>query len=89
MDLHLLDFLNSWFEWIASGMVYLNVWTIFKAKKINGVSLFATWYFSALGLFNLFYYSQLHQYISFSAGILVAIGDLIYLYLFLKYCKNK
>jgi hypothetical protein len=89
MDLHLLDFLNSFFEYTAGGMIWLNIWTIWKDKTIKGVSLFATVYFAALASFNLFYYWELNQKISFFAGVFVAIGDILYLYLFLKYRKNK
>jgi hypothetical protein len=89
MNLHLLDFLNSIFEYVAGGMIFLNIAAILRDKKVNGMSLFAVSYFSALGLFNMFYYWELHQMISFSAGTAVAIGDIIYLHLFLKYRKNS
>ncbi len=70
------DSINSLFEGIGALFVWRNVWQLFKDRAVRGV-YWPTWaFFSAWGLWNLYYYPSLDQWFSFSAGVLLASGNI-------------
>jgi len=56
-----------------------------KHKKIRGVSLLPTIFFSIWGFWNLFYYPYLGQMISFYAGITVVSANTLWIVLAIYY----
>lgn len=81
------DMMNGWFESIGGLMVLNNCRVLYKQKIVRGVSLISTAVFMSWGFYNPFYYAHLHQWLSFSGGMIIVSGNLLWLYLALYYKK--
>ncbi len=86
------DLLNALFELVGAIAVWMNIWVYAKDRSIKGVYWPMSVFYCAWGIFNCYYYPSLHQWFSFYAGILVALGNIIWLVwvlydkYFYKYC---
>lgn len=76
------------FEAGAVFFTYLNIRRICKDKTVKGVDWRATAFFTSWGIWNIYYYSSLNQWVSTSAGIALIAMNTIYLYNLLKYRKR-
>ena len=79
------DLINGIFEFGGGFLVWFNVQKILKDKTVSGVywpvqAFWATW-----GLWNLLYYSSLGHWASFTGGVLLVIGNTIWVLLAIKY----
>ena len=66
-----LDYINATFELGSACLLFLNVRRLYKDKKLAGVSIIPTAWFSLWGAWNLIYYKGLGQTFSWAAGIAV------------------
>jgi len=82
------DFINGLYEGIGSLMVWLNVRTIYRDKQVKGIYLGSMLFFTSWSLWNLYYYPSLHQWLSFSGGISLALANVAWTILAFKYKKN-
>jgi len=82
------DLINGLFE--ASGALAMlgNVARLRKDKQTRGVCWTTTLFFTSWGLWNLFYYPNLNQPLSFFGGLALAIANGAYLFLMVKYRRN-
>jgi len=83
------DFINGIFELFGGVAISFSIAKVLKDKKVKGVSLIPVVFFTTWGFWNLYYYPSLGQSVSFWAGIGVAIANLIWLILLIKYRKEK
>jgi len=81
------DFGNSLFELIGAFFTWRNAYQLFKDKILRGVYWPTQFFFATWGLWNLFYYPSLEQWLSFYAGAILVIGNLLWCGLALRY-KN-
>lgn len=65
------DIVNGLFEFAGGLVNWINVRQIRRDKKVRGVSIIPTTFFSAWGLWNLFYYPSLDQWASFTGGLVI------------------
>lgn len=72
------DLINGLFEGFGGYLVYQNVRAIHRDKQVRGVNSYATWVFTAWGLWNLFYYPHLGQWLSFAGGLVIVSGNLLW-----------
>lgn len=72
------DVFNGFFEFAGSIMVWNNVDRLYKDKKVKGVSIATTGFFTSWGLWNLFYYSNLNQWCSLIGGISLAVANVVW-----------
>lgn len=73
------DTINALFELGGSIVTWMNFFKLLKDKGVKGV-YWATWvFFSSWGIWNIYYYPTLGQYLSFYAGILLASGNIAWL----------
>lgn len=79
------DLINGGFELVGAFFIFMNVRQILRDKTVKGVYWPATAFFAAWGLWNLFYYPSLDQWISFSAGILIFGFNLVWIWLTIYY----
>jgi uncharacterized membrane protein YfcA len=79
------DLANGCFELVGGFMILLNCLKLYRDKKVLGVSLLPTLFFTSWGLWNLFYYPHLGQWLSFTGGLLIAAANFVWLYLALYY----
>lgn len=75
------DHINAVFELVGAAVTWVNFNKLRRDRSISGVD-WRTWiFFSAWGLWNLYYYPSLGQSWSFYAGIVLVTGNLAWLLL--------
>lgn len=82
------DLINGLFE-AAGGFFVLNHCRVLsKDKKVKGVSILSTVFFTSWGVWNLYYYPHLGQWLSFVGGLFIVLANSLWIGLMLKY-KDK
>lgn len=87
-----LDKINSMFEFAGAIVTWMNVHSLYKAKKVIGINYASVIVFSLMGVWHLCYYSALDQFLSFYSGILIVSGNvtwLLLLFIFKNMYKNQ
>lgn len=79
------DAINGTFEGGGSLLVLLNVYRLWKDKKVMGVSMIPAAFWTLWGYWNLYYYPHLNQWWSFTGGLGVVFGNSAWLALALYY----
>jgi len=82
------DLINGLFELVGSYFTWMNAWTLFKQKEIKGVYWPTTVFFTVWGLWNLYYYPALGQSFSFYAGIILVLGNIVWVGLVMHYKRR-
>jgi len=82
------DIVNGCFEFGASLFQLINVMATYRDKKIRGIRIVPTMFFTSWGIWNLYYYPQLNQIWSFIGGLGIVITNLIWVVLMIKYRRN-
>lgn len=83
-----LDLVNGLFETVGAISAWANIRKIRKDKSVAGVYWPLTAVWSAWGFWNLFYYSQLGHWFSTVAGLVLALGNTIWVWHAWRYFKN-
>ena len=83
----LVDWINGSFEIIGGVLSWMNVKKLQKDKHLAGVYWPVTAFFSVWGLWNLFYYPSLDQWVSFVGGLFLVSGNSVWVLLAIKYQK--
>jgi len=68
------DLINGLFEFISGLIVWFNVYALYKDKIVKGTNIYVSLFFTFWGLWNLYYYPFLNQWLSFYGGISVTIS---------------
>lgn len=79
------DIVNSGFEFFAIVFIAKNCLSLYKDKKVSGVSIFSILFFTTWSFWNIIYYFILNQNYSFFCSVFVFIFNLIWLTLYFKY----
>jgi hypothetical protein len=79
------DLINGTFELVGGILCWLNVQRLRKDRRVQGVDWRVSAFFSAWGLWNLFFYPSLHQWASFAGGILLVLANTTWVALALRY----
>ena len=78
------DIINGLFELLGAFILLLNVRRLYQDKVLRGVHWGPAAFFTAWGLWNLFYYPHLDQWFSFAGGVCIVtvnaiwIGQVVY-----------
>ena len=72
---------NALFELIGAWFTWKNAAQLRRDRRILGVYWPATAFFTAWGLWNLYYYPALGQWLSVTAGAILVSGNLAWLWL--------
>ena len=83
------DMVNGFFELIGSVFVWINVYKIYQDKEVKGIYWPLSIFFGAWGFWNLYYYPFLDQWVSFYAGIVMAFGNVAWVWLAYYYMRGK
>lgn len=83
------DIINGLFEFGGAIANFFNVLQIRKDKKVAGVHWSTYLFFSTWGLWNLFYYPSLDQWVSFTGGALIVTMNILWLAHAIYYMRNK
>lgn len=81
------DLVNGLFESVGGVSSWLSVRQLARDRKVRGLYMPAQYFYAAWGLWNLFYYPSLAQWLSFLGGILIVSGNIAWLSLAWKYRK--
>jgi hypothetical protein len=73
------DKINGLYEFLGACFISMNVWRVYKDKKVSGVALTPTFFFTSWGFWNLYYYPSLDQWWSFSGGLFIVIMNMTWL----------
>lgn len=77
--MNLPDLINGMFEGVGAVFCVLNVFAIRRDKSVKGIHWLPTSVFSAWGIWNLYYYAHLDQWLSWSGGVLMVTVNLTWL----------
>lgn len=83
------DAINGCFEILGSFFILNHCRVLLKQKKVSGVSVVSTVYFSAWGFWNLYYYPSLDQWMSFTGGIAIMLSNVLWIGLMLWYRRDR
>ena len=70
------DAINALFELGAAAVTWMNVYRLYRDKVVKGVYWQVWGFYSAWGLWNLYFYPSLGQTLSFYAGIVLVSGNI-------------
>ena len=79
------DFINGSFEALAGFFVLLNCRRVVRDKCVRGVSIYSTIFFTSWGVWNLYYYPSLAQWMSFAGGLFIVAANCAWIALMIKY----
>lgn len=83
------DATNAGFELLAGVMVLMHCARLYKDKAVRGASWVATAFFFAWGIWNLYYYPHLGQWLSFLGGLSIASANFLWLGMMLYYIRRE
>ena len=81
------DFINGAFEEVGGLFVLNHCRVLYRDKAIAGVSKLSTAIFFAWGVWNLYYYPSLDQWLSFFGGLVIVAGNCLWLCMMLYYAR--
>ena len=83
--LTLPDLVNAVFEVGGGAIIILNIKRIMRDKKVRGFDWRVMAFFTLWSYWNLYYYPQLDQWLSFFAGLGIVVTNTIYTVLMVYY----
>ena len=81
------DFVNAVFEAIGAVFVLMHVQKLQRDKEVKGVSILATIFFTAWGMWNVYFYPNNGLMWSFIGGIFICLANLIWVIQLIYYSK--
>ena len=79
------DATNGLFECLGGWFVVLNIWKLLKDKQVKGIHWGSTFFFTTWGLWNLWYYPHLGQWVSFAGGVFICTANIVWAVLRIYY----
>ena len=83
------DLINGGFELFGAPFILLSILKIHKEKKVHGVNWLHPGYFTAWGVWNLYYYPHLEQWASFAGGVLLTILNVVWVWQLAYYSRRE
>ena len=83
------DHLNGTFELFGSLVIWFNVRVLYLHKEIRGISPVTMTFFLAWGVWNLYYYPYLEQWVSFAGGVSVVLANAVWVGQMIWYGRLK
>ncbi len=85
LHVHWPDLVNGAFEFFGGAVNWLNVRQLLRDKKLRGVSKIPAVVFTSWGIWNLFYYPHLDQWLSFTGGLVIVGANAVWVALAWRY----
>ena len=73
------DIINATILLVGSGLEWHNVSLLYRHKLVKGVSLQATAFYAAWGMWNCYYFSSLGQWLSVASNVSIMSANLVWL----------
>jgi hypothetical protein len=83
------DLVNGLFECSGGILVWFNVFKLIRDKKVMGLYLPVSIFFTSWGVWNIYYYPSLNQMYSFYGGVLLAAANIVWISLAYYYKSKK
>ena len=83
------DTINGVFELGSAVMLLLNVRMLLRDRKVSGVHWAPTAFFTVWGIWNLWYYPSLGQWMSFAGGCAIVVVNTVWLALAIRFSRNS
>ena len=83
------DIINSWFKVAGGVSTWYNCVKLFRARKVQGVSVTSAVMFNTWGFWNLWYYPSLDQWASFMGGLVIVSGNTAWVTMAIYWRHNK
>lgn len=83
------DTINALFEFTGAFFIIGHIAALLKDKSVAGVWWPAVLFFTMWGVWNLWYYPSLDQWLSFVAGALLATCNAVYVALLVYYSRKR
>lgn len=82
------DTINALFELAGGFFILNNCRQLYHDKLVKGVSVLSTIFFTSWGIWNLYYYPSLNQWASFAGGVLITVGNVLWVSLMIYYVRH-
>ncbi|HXK36572.1 MAG TPA: hypothetical protein VJ553_03240 [Candidatus Paceibacterota bacterium] len=73
------DLINGTFEMLGGVATYMNCWQLHKDKEVKGVIWWLTAFYITWGVWNLYYYPHLDQWLSLYGGLVIVSGNVVWI----------
>ena len=83
------DAINGIFEMGGAFAIVLSIVRVVRDRDVAGIAVLHVSYFTAWGLWNLYYYPSLGQTLSFVAGVAVVVANLVWISLLIRYRRRS
>ena len=83
------DWINGAFEAFGSLFILNHCRAVYRDKAVAGVSIISTVFFSLWGVWNLFYYPHLGQWLSFFGGLFIVASNCVWVGLMIYYKRKS
>jgi len=82
------DLINGLIELIGALLLIHNCWLLYQHKKVQGVSVMTTAFFTAWGAWNLYFYPANNLWMSFAGGLCLAMANLTWVFMAIYYAQK-
>ena len=82
------DAINGSFELLGAPFILVSVIKLYREKIVRGVSWTTVLFFTSWGLWNLYYYPHLGQWLSFAGGLAVFFANVAWVVLLVVYHRR-
>jgi hypothetical protein len=92
LEITIPDIINGVFESTGGFFVLLSIMRLYKDKKVRGLHWNTVAFFTSWGIWNMYYYYHLHQWVSWLGGFSVVSMNctwLIMIFYYLRKDKNN
>lgn len=83
------DLINAMFEGCGTLFIALNIRRLWQDKLVRGLDWRVQVFFTAWGIWNIFYYPYLGQLFSFIAGIGIVAANVVYVAMVIYYVRKE
>lgn len=81
------DGINGGFEALAGMLQLVNCRRLWIDRQVRGVDWRVTGFFAAWGIWNLFFYPHLDQWLSFLGGLVIVAANLLWVAMALRFTR--
>jgi len=83
------DLINGMFELMGSLFIWRSILLLHRQKLVRGVSFLTTGFFAVWGIWNLYYYPNLDQWLSFTGGLSIVTANCIWVCQMAHYLRTE
>lgn len=82
------DFINGTFELLGGVLLIQNCRRLLHDRVVKGVDYRVMAFFALWGVWNLYYYPSLNQWLSFTGGLVIVCANIVWVALAIYFRRN-